>query len=107
MPSVDFDAVKRTVTLGEVLYLIGWKYRFRERGDVLGWCPLCGFGLGWERCFRVRGERWKCYRCERSGGALDLYAQAKGKPLLPAVKELLARLGKPVPYVPRQRRKSR
>ena len=103
MPSVDFDAVARDVRLADVLALLGWRHERCERADLLGWCPLCGIGKGWERCFRVREDRWVCYKCRRSGGALDLYQLAQGKPLLAAVKTLLAALGRPVPYRPRSK----
>src|SRR6516165_3927245 len=103
MGSIDYPAAQRAMSLEQVLALLGWSHNYRERGDLLSWCPLCGHGVGFDRCFRVRGERWVCYRCKRSGGALDLYQASLNRPVYEATKDLCRRLGVAVPYKPRNR----
>jgi DNA primase len=68
---------------------------------VRGPCPLHGSRSATGRAFAAHLERgvWHCFRCGAAGNALDLWAQATGQALYPAVLELCRRLGRPVPWL--------
>src|SRR4051794_6484162 len=109
MASIDFDAVRRLMSMRDVLGLIGWKPR-TERGDQLrGPCPLHGATSPDSCSFSVdlAKGRFQCFQCKAHGNQLDLYASMTRQRIHPAARELCRRLGRRVPYKPRARKRSR
>ena len=51
------------------------------------------------RCFsaNLNDHTFRCFKCQRSGNALDLWATAQGLPPYDAALDLCHRLGIPVP----------
>jgi DNA primase len=100
MPPVDFSAARQEVRLAAVLDLLNWQPRQRRGEQVREACPLHGATSPCSRSFSAHLGRgvWQCFRCGAKGNALDLWAQATGQRLYPAVLELYDRLGQPVPW---------
>jgi DNA primase len=101
MPLVDLRQARREVRLAWVLGLLGWHQRERTGAQVRGACPLHGSTSPRSRSFSAHLGRgvWQCFRCGASGNALDLWAQATGQGLYPAVLDLYDRLGQSVPWL--------
>jgi len=67
-----------------------------------GPCPLHGSTSGTSRCFSVNLEQhtFHCFKCGRSGNALDLWANATGQSIYDAALDLCQRLHLRVPELP-------
>jgi len=102
MPLLDLRQARADIRLAEVLTLLGFSARARRGVQVRGPCPLHGSRSRSSRSFSAHlGKNvWHCFRCEASGNALDLWVQATGQPLYPAVLELYRRLGRVIPWRP-------
>ena len=72
------------------------------RAQQRGPCPLHGSTSGTSRCFSANLDEhiFHCFKCGRSGNALDLWAQANHLPIYDAAIDLCERLGIPLPTVP-------
>ena len=80
-PAIDFAAVRAAVTMAAVLHLLGFQPRTSRGAQQRGPCPLHGATAGAARCFSVNLEdhTFHCFRCGRSGNALDLWAHATAR----------------------------
>ena len=114
-PAIDFAAVRAAVTIAAVLQLLGFTPRSDHAGQQRGPCPLHGSTAGTSRCFsRQHSTRtaFHCFKCGRSGNALDLWAAANRLTLYDAAIDLCQRLNIPLPTCchrppPEQRRGTR
>jgi transposase InsO family protein len=102
---IDFVAVRSLVSISAVLQLLGFQPRQTRGGQQRGPCPLHGSNSGTSRCFSVHVEQqmFQCFKCGKSGNALDLWAAATGQLPYDAAIDLCQRLLIPVPYLPRNR----
>jgi len=100
-PAIDFAAVRAAVTLAAVLGLLGFQPRTSRGGHQRGPCPLHGSTSGTSRCFsaNLNDQMFHCFKCGRSGNALDLWAQAQRLPLYDAAVDLCQRLNIPLPLL--------
>jgi putative transposase len=100
-PAIDFGAVRAVVTLAAVLELLGFRPRSSRGAQQRGPCPLHGSTAGTSRCFSANLEHqtFQCFKCGRSGNALDLYAEATHQNIYDAAAELCQRLGIPLPVL--------
>jgi len=101
-PLIDFAAVRAALSMAAVLQLLGF-HAHRTRGSQQrGPCPLHGSTAGTSRCFSAHLQRhtFHCFKCGRSGNALDLWAQATGQPVYEAALDLCHRLAIPLPTLP-------
>jgi putative transposase len=98
-PAIDFDAVRAAVTMAAVLGLLGFQPQTRHGAQQRGPCPLHGSTSGTSRCFSVNlsDQIFHCFKCGRSGNALDLWAQATRQSPYDAALDLCRRLGIPLP----------
>ena len=99
-PAIDFEAVKALVTIAAVLGLLGGQlhgHGSQKRGP----CPLHGSTSGTSRCFSANLEKnlFHCFKCGRSGNALDLWCAATGQRPYEAAVDLCERLGIPLPIL--------
>ena len=99
-PPIDFDAVKAAVAIAAVLQLLGCTLHGRgtqQRGP----CPLHGSTSGTSRCFSANLDKnvFRCFKCGRSGNALDLWAAATRQTPYDAAVDLCARLGITLPIL--------
>jgi transposase InsO family protein len=101
-PVIDFAAVRAAVTLSAVLGLLGFQpssshasHGTQQRGP----CPLHGSTSGTSRCFAAHLDQhtFHCFKCGRSGNALDLWAQANHLTPYDSAIDLCQRLGIPLP----------
>ena len=98
-PAIDFAAVRAAVTIAQVLLLLGFTARSDHAGQQRGACPLHGSTAGTARCFSVNthAHTFHCFKCNRSGNALDLWAAANRLSIYDAAIDLCQRLRIPLP----------
>ena len=101
-PAIDFVAVRAAVTMAAVLGWLGFQAQTTHAAQQRGPCPLHGSTAGTSRCFSVNlGEQiFHCFKCGRSGNALDLWAQATCQTPYDAALDLCQRLSIPLPLLP-------
>ena len=105
-PAIDFAAVRAAVTIAQVLTLLGFTPRSDHAGQQRGPCPLHGSTHGTARCFSVNthAHTFHCFKCNRCGNALDLWAAANRLSIYDAAVDLCQRLNIPLPLLaPRNR----
>jgi putative transposase len=107
-PAIDFAAVRAAVTLAAVLELLGFHAHSSRGAQQRGPCPLHGSASGTSRCFSANLDKhtFHCFKCNRSGNALDLWAQANRLSIYDAAIDLCNRLHLPLPSLPNQQRNS-
>jgi hypothetical protein len=101
-PAIDFPAVRAAITIAQILTLLGFTPRSDYNGQQRGACPLHGSTHGTARCFSVntRAHTFHCFKCGRSGNALDLWAAATRLSIYDAAIDLCQRLNIPLPTLP-------
>jgi transposase InsO family protein len=101
-PAIDFAAVRAAVTMAAVLELLGFQAASSRGAQQRGPCPLHGSTRGTSRCFSVHldNQFFHCFKCGRSGNALDLWARATQQTPYDAALDLCQRLGIPLPTLP-------
>jgi len=98
-PAIDFAALRASLTIASVLALLGFTPRSDHAGQQRGACPLHGSTHGTARCFSVntQAHTFHCFKCGRSGNALDLWAAATRLSVYDAALDLCHRLNIPLP----------
>jgi len=98
-PAIDFATVKAAITIAQVLNLLGFVPRSDHAGQQRGACPLHGSTAGTARCFSVNtnAHTFHCFKCNRSGNALELWAAANRLSIYDAAIDLCQRLNIPLP----------
>jgi putative transposase len=93
-PAIDFAAVRAAITMASVLDLLGYQARRARGAQQRGPCPLHGSSSGTSRCFSANLSKhtFHCFKCGRSGNALDLWAQATRQSTYDAAIDLCQRL---------------
>lgn len=103
MSGIDFDRLRREITMEEVLKLLGFEPSCRKGDQWYGRCPLHEATAERSRSFSVnvaiRG--YCCHKCHRRGNQLDLWAAFTRRPLYPASIDLCRVLGREVPWLDR------
>jgi putative transposase len=101
-PAIDFAAVRAAITMASVLGLLGFQARSAQGAQQRGPCPLHGSTSGTSRCFsaNLNQHNFHCFKCGRSGNALDLWAQATRQTPYDAALDLCQRLNIPLPLLP-------
>jgi DNA primase len=101
MPLIDLRAARSEIRLAVVLELLSWQACERSGEQVRGPCPVHGSSSPRSRSFSAHLGRnaWRCFVCEASGNALELFARVTGQQLYPAVLELYRKLGRAVPWL--------
>jgi putative transposase len=105
-PAIDFAAVRATVSIAAVLGLLGFQARTTHGAQQRGPCPLHGATSGTSRCFSVNlsDQIFHCFKCGRSGNALELWIHATRQTPYDAAIDVCQRLNIPVPILlPTQR----
>jgi len=101
-PAIDFAALRAAITMAQVLALLGFVPRSDHAGQQRGACPLHGSTHGTARCFSVNlnAHTFHCFKCGRSGNALELWAAANRLSIYDAALDLCQRLNIPLPLLP-------
>lgn len=102
MPGIDFREARARVRLLEVLELLGFTPLTRCGNQLRGPCPVHRSRTRTSRAFAAHLDRdvWHCFACRAGGNALDLWVAVTRQALHAAVLDLLARLGRDVPWLP-------
>ena len=105
-PAIDFAAVRAAITMAAILDLLGFQPRSVHGAQQRGPCPLHGSTSGTSHCFSANLDQnaFHCFKCGRSGNALDLWAQATRQTIYDAALELCQRLKIPLPTLPPTKR---
>jgi putative transposase len=105
-PTIDFAAVRAAVNMAAVLQLLGFQAHTTHGAQQRGPCPLHGSTAGTSRCFSANVDQnlFHCFKCGRSGNALDLWAQATKQTPYDAAIDLCHRFGIPLPTPPQPSR---
>jgi len=105
-PPIDFPAVRAAITMAAVLGLLGLATNPTRGAQHRGPCPLHGSSAGTSRCFSANLEQhiFHCFKCGRSGNALELWAQANQLSIYDAAVDLCERLHIPLPTLPQPTR---
>lgn len=108
-PPIDFAAVRAAVSIAAVLQMLGFSPVSGRGAQQRGPCPLHGSTSATSRCFSVNLEEhhFHCFKCGRSGNALDLWAQANRLTPYDAAVDLCDRLGIPLPMLPTTHQRNR
>ena len=79
--------------------LLGFTPRSDHHGQQRGACPLHGTKPGTAQCFSVNtnANTFHCFKCNRSGNALDLWAAANRLSIYDAALDLCQRLNISLP----------
>jgi putative transposase len=98
-PAIDFAAVRAAVTMAAVLGLLGFQANSSRGAQQRGPCPLHGSTAGTSRSFSANLEQqnFHCFKCGRSGNALNLWAAATRQTPYDAAVDLCQRLAIPLP----------
>ncbi len=79
---IDFDALKRTVSIVDLLESVGWKVVKTRRGgnELRGSCPIHVSRSETSLIFSVTPSRniFKCFKCDAGGDAIALAAYLFG-----------------------------
>jgi len=100
-PAIDFAAVRAAITIAQVLTLLGFTPRSDYDGQQRGPCPLHGSTHSTAKCFSVntKTHTFHCFKCNRSGNALDLWAAANRLSIYDAALDLCQRLNIALPML--------
>ncbi len=101
-PAIDFAAIRAAIPIAQVLELLGFVPRCDRAGQQRGACPLHGSTSGTARCFSVntQANAFHCFKCNRSGNALELWAAANRLSIYDAALDLCNRLHLALPLSP-------
>ena len=101
MSGVDFDRLRRQITMEQVLDLLAFQPSQRKGDQWYGPCPLHDSTPDHRRCFSVNVAigRYHCHRCHSRGHQIELWAAATKLTLHPAAIDLCHTLGMEVPWI--------
>jgi putative transposase len=98
-PSIDFAAVKESITLAEVLALLRFTPSSTKGSQQRGPCPVHGSEDASSRSFsaNLADHTFHCFKCGAHGNALDLWATTTRQNIYDAALDLCRQLGRPLP----------
>jgi len=100
-PAIDFAVLKAAITIAQVLALLGFVPLSDRNGQQRGPCPFHSSSRRTAQCFSVNthAHAFHCFKCNRSGNALDLWAATNRLSPYDAALDLCQRLNIPVPLL--------
>jgi hypothetical protein len=101
VPFLDFDAIKREITLDMVLAALGWRYVWRQGVQQRGPCPIHHSSNRRSRSFATNANGWFCHKCKVGGDQLSLWAAVRGLSSYDAALDLCQRFNVPAYQMPR------
>jgi len=103
MPGVDFDMLRKEITMQQVLDEIRFHATHHGGDQRRGPCPVHGSTSEHSRAFSVNLSegRYYCHKCKSHGNQLELYAAVKNITLYQAALDLCRALGRDVPWIKR------
>ena len=103
MPGVDFEVLRREITMQQVLNEIGFKPTHRNGDQLYGRCPIHGTTSANRRVFSENFSkgRYYCHQCKSYGNPLELDAAVHDTTVYQAAIALGSELGHDVPWIKR------
>jgi DNA primase len=103
MPGIDFNVVRSSVSIAQVLDLIGFEPAVSHGDQLRGRCPVHGSNSPRSKSFSVNltKHRYQCFKCGSAGGQLELWAAVRGITVYQAALDLCEQLGVEVPWIRR------
>ena len=103
MPGIDFDRLRREITMEQVLTLLGFEPSQRTGEQWYGACPVHDSTSDRARHFSVNVaiRRYHCHKCHSQGNQLELWAAFTKTKLHPAMIDLCHELGREIPWIRR------
>jgi putative transposase len=100
-PAIDFAVLRSLISIAAVLQLLGVRTNSTKGSQQRGPCPLHGSTSGTSQCFSAHTDRniFHCFKCGRSGNALDLWSQATKQTPYDAAIDLCRRLNLTLPVL--------
>ncbi len=101
MPGIDFDILRREITMQQVLNQLGFHATSQRGHPLRGPCPMDGSASPGSRSFSVNLERgrYQCFSCGSQGNQLELWAEARQLRIYDATMDLCQALGREVPWI--------
>jgi hypothetical protein len=103
MPSIDFETVKRFISVVKALGMWGWRGRVYWWPNHRGQCPLCAGTDPYRPPFWATEERWYCHKCKTGGDVIDLWRALHIMTWREAAVDLCRSTGLSVPYKQRSK----
>ena len=103
MAGIDFNALRNTITMEEVLNKIGFESVSRTGDQLHGPCLVHGSSSLQSKTFSVnlRMGRYYCHKCQSQGNQLELWAAVHKLTIYDAAVDLCRVLGYDVPWINR------
>ena len=103
MAGIDFNMLRNTISMEEVLHEIGFQPVSRSRDQLHGPCLVHGSTSPDSKTFSVnlRIGRYYCHKCRGKGNQRELWAAVHKLPLYKAAVDLCQDLGRDVPRIAR------
>jgi DNA primase len=108
MPAIDFDRLRREVSMQDVLDLLGFQPASRRGDQLHGPCPVHKSTSPGARTFSANlgSGRYYCHKCHSGGNQLELWAAVHSLSFYEGSLDLCHALGREVPWLtPRQQRR--
>jgi DNA primase len=102
MPGIDYRRLRATISMRQVLELIGFEATLSRADQLRGVCPLPACQSSAGHRFSVHPDRgiFHCFGCGAAGNQLDLWALLHDLPLRQAAESLCRHLDRPIPRLP-------
>ena len=101
MPGIDFDRLRREVTMEQVLTLIGFEPTRRTGDQWYGCCPFHDSTSNRRTSFSVNVAMrvYYCHKCRSQGDQIQLWAAYTQLGNRPAAIDLCREIGREVPWI--------
>ncbi len=103
MPGIDYRQLRASISIAEILQLIGFVPAQARGPQLRGPCPEHGSRSLRSRVFSVnlQTNAYQCFKCRSAGNQLDLYAAVTKKSLYQAARDLCEKINYPTPWMER------
>ena len=103
MPGIDFDVLRKEISMQQVLDLIDFEPTNRTGPQLHGPCPIHRSTSKRSRSLSVNLElgRYRCHKCGSQGNTLELWAAVRQTSLYNASIDLCQTLGRNIPWIER------
>jgi DNA primase len=103
MPGIDYRQLRGSISIAEILQLIGFVPAQARGLQLRGPCPVHRSRSRRSRVFSVnlQTNAYQCFKCGSAGNQLDLYAAVTNKSLYQAALDLCEKINCPTPWIER------
>jgi DNA primase len=103
VPGIDFNLLRQTITMNEILTALHYEPASRTGDQLHGPCPIHQSKSSTSRSLSVnlRLNRYYCHQCQSKGNALEFWAAVRKLSVYDAAIDLCKTLGKETPWINR------